>query len=389
MTTTAERYRNHVGAPLFSMGFRPFFFAAGVWGALSVPLWIAGYFGWLPHVTRDWHVHEMLFGYLGAVIAGFLLTAIPNWTGRLPVAGAPLVALFSLWLAGRLAMLTGESVATAVIDSAFLFVFAAIVAREIVAGRNVRNLPVCGLIVVLALANVCAHAGACAPDAARFGERLGVAVVTMLVCLIGGRITPSFTRNWMAKQKMAPEPVPAGRFDIAVLVLTALALLLWAVFDADAPIGVALLLAGALNLVRLSRWKGWRTLAEPLVTILHVGFAWAGAGLMLLGASMLAPTLAPTASGIHAITAGAFGVMTLAVMTRATRGHTGQPLTADTATRALYVLVNVGALLRVIAPMLPSFHAPLLIASACFWSAAFAVFVARYAPLLLRPRRTA
>lgn len=387
MTTTAERYRTYAGPPLFAMGFRPFFFFGAVWAALAIPLWAAALLGWAPQLTRDWHVHEMLFGYLGAIVAGFLLTAVPNWTGRLPVTGAPLALLFSLWAAGRIAMLAAPADAlTAWIDNLFLFALAAVIAREVIAGRNLRNLPVCALVCVLAAANLMTHVHGAGVDPV-LGERIGLAVVAMLVALIGGRITPSFTRNWMAKRSMAPEPASPARFDAVVLLAVAAALAAW-LFAPDAAFaGVALVCAGALTIVRLARWKGWRTFAEPLVTILHLGHLWLGAAFMLLGASVLAPALVARAAGIHALTAGAFGVMTLAVMTRATRGHTGQTLAADRITVAIYACVNLGAALRVASALMPAHYTSLLIASALVWSGAFALFAAAYGPLLLRARR--
>jgi uncharacterized protein involved in response to NO len=388
--TSAERYRAYAGAPLFAMGFRPFFLFGAVFATLALPLWILGYYGWIPGLTRDWHVHEMLFGYLGAIVAGFLLTAVPNWTGRLPVSGTPLAMLFALWAGGRIAMLAAAEAPLAhVIDAAFLFVLAAIIAREVIAGRNVRNLPVCVLVLVLASANTLTHLRSISPDVALMGERIGLGVVAMLVALIGGRITPSFTRNWMAKQGMSPEPAAPGRFDIAVLLLTAAGILAWVVAPTSIPAGALLMAAGALNIARLARWKGWRTTAEPLVTILHVGYGWLASALLLLGASILAPALAPSPAGIHALTAGAFGVMTLAVMTRATRGHTGRALTADRETQIIYALVNLGAALRVASPFFPQHYVALLMASALFWASAFAAFTIVYAPLLLHARRTA
>jgi uncharacterized protein involved in response to NO len=240
MTTTAERYRSYQGLPLFAMGFRPFFLFGAGFAACALPLWIVGFHGWIPGVNRDWHVHEMLFGYLGAVIAGFLLTAAPNWTGRLPVAGAPLAALFSLWAAGRAAMLfAAESPIAAIVDCGFLFALALIIAREVIAGKNVRNLPVCALILVLGAANVMTHLRALSPDIAALGERAALGVIAMLVALIGGRITPSFTRNWMAKQKMTPEPASAGKFDIVALLATLAGLLSWVAAPASSTAGTA------------------------------------------------------------------------------------------------------------------------------------------------------
>jgi uncharacterized protein involved in response to NO len=276
--------------------------------------------------------------------------------------------------------------AAPIIDSAFLFVFAIVVGREIVAGRNAKNLPVLILLTVLGSANVLSHLHAFEPELALLGERIGIAVVAMLVSLIGGRIVPSFTRNWMAKQKLKPEPAPTGWFDAVVLATSALALGLWAAAPHFFATGFALALAGALHWVRLARWGGWRTGAEPLVLILHLGYAWLALGLTLMGLAIVSLGAVPAASGLHALTAGAFGVMTLAVMTRASLGHVGQPLTATCRITAIYVLVNLGALVRVISPMAPEMYTLLLAISALLWSGAFTWFVIVYAPLLLRAR---
>jgi len=370
------------------MGFRPFFLFASAWAALAAPIWVASYAGLLPEerFTRDWHVHEMLFGYLGGVIGGFLLTAVPNWTGRLPVAGASLASLFALWVAGRFAMVFERELglAAAIADSAFLFALAAVIACEIIAGKNTRNIPVSALVTVLAFANVLSHADHAA--VALLGERIGLGVVAMLVTLIGGRIVPSFTRNWMAKRQMTPAPAPTDRFDFAVLIVTALALLVWIVAPHMAAAGAALTTAGLLNVLRLARWRGWRTSAEALVLVLHAGYLWLAIGLALLGASLLAPTIVPAPAGVHALTAGAFGAMTLAVMTRASLGHTGQPLTAPTFVKLIYLLVNAAAAVRTLSPFFAEHYASLLAIASLLWSGAFATFVAVYAPLLLRPR---
>ncbi len=390
MTTTAERYRAYRGPALFSMGFRPFFLFAAGWAALAVPLWIAAFAGLLPadRFARDWHVHEMLFGYLAGVIAGFLLTAVPNWTGRLPVAGAALGGLFGLWAAGRIAMLfhTELGPMAAIVDSAFLFALAAVIAREILAGKNTRNIPVSVLVSILGLANLLTHIGG---DVSLLGERIGLGVVAMLVALIGGRIVPSFTRNWMAKRQMKPEPAPANRLDLGLLVITALALLSWIAAPLSLLAGGALSLAGALHVVRLARWRGWKTFAEPLVAVLHAGYFWLALGFTLIGLSVLAPDTIPYTAGVHALTAGGFGVMTLAVMTRASFGHTGQPLTATTGVCWIYLLVNGAAFVRTLSPFMPESYTMLLAAASVLWSGAFALFVVIYAPLLLRRRARA
>ncbi|MFT3728137.1 MAG: NnrS family protein [Terricaulis sp.] len=388
--TTAAQLRQYEGAPIFAMGFRPFFLFGAIYAALALPLWIVGYHGWITGVTRDWHVHEMLFGYLGAVIAGFLLTAVPNWTGRLPVSGGPLAMLFSLWAAGRVAMLINvASLWAAIIDSGFLFALAFIIGREVIAGRNVRNLGVCVLVLLLAGANLLTHLRGWDPGIGLLGERFALAAIGSLLTLIGGRIVPSFTRNWMAKQGMKDAPVAANRFDLCVLVMTGASFAAWVFAPYAAATGVILLGAGALNFIRLARWRGWRTHAEILVLILHVGYLWLAIALSLLGASILFPASVPAISGIHALTAGAFGVMTLAVMTRASRGHTGQPLTADRGTQWIYALVTIGAALRVAGPFFGAINFVFVIVSAVLWSAAFAAFAFLYGPLLVSVRHRA
>lgn len=393
--TTAERVRAHAGPALFSFGFRPFFLYAALWAALAVPIWIASRQAFGGAVFGQdgmgWHVHEMLFGYLGGVMAGFLLTAVPNWTGRLPITGWPLAGLFLLWTAGRIAMLATEplGVWAAAIDAAFLVVFAAVIWREVVAGRNWRNLPVAVMVSLFAVANLAFHARAVEPAARDVAVRLALAVGAMLICLIGGRVTPSFTRNWLMKREEARLPAPVGRFDLVALVAAGVALASWAAFP-DAPaVGAALAVAGALNLVRLYRWRGLTTGREPLVWILHLGYLWTALGVLLLGLSVLAPAAVPRAAAIHALTAGGVGVMTLAMMTRASLGHTGQPLTANRATLALYVLVNLAALVRTVSPFSPAGYDLLLMVSAAFWAGAFGLFAAAYGPLLMKPRARA
>ena len=340
----------------------------------------------------SWHVHEMLFGYTGGIIVGFLLTAVPNWTGRLPVVGTPLALLFGLWLAGRAAMLAvalNADLATAawpmIVDGLFLFAMAGVIWREVLAGRNWRNLPVAIMVTVLALANAGFHLEADAGGVANLSTRLGLAVVTLLIAVIGGRVTPSFTRNWQIKRG-GPLPAPVGRFDMVTLVVTATGLAAWSLAPAHPAAGALLLAAGGLNLVRLGRWRGDATVREPLVWILHLGYLWLATGLVLMGLSVATPGLVPTSAGVHALTAGAIGVMTLAVMTRASRGHTGRPLTTGKVEVAIYALINAAALTRVAGGLLPSVHQPLLMVSTGLWSAAFLAFVIGYGPMLLTPR---
>ncbi|MGE5501372.1 MAG: NnrS family protein [Ignavibacteriales bacterium] len=391
MTTTAESIRRYTGPALFSFGFRPFFLFASIWSAMAVPIWVGALLGGGGVVGRDWHVHEMLFGYLGGVVAGFLLTAVPNWTGRLPVTGWRLAGLFGLWLAGRVVSLAPfvSPALAAVVDSAFFVVFAAVVWREVIAGKNRRNLPVCAMVSLLAVADVAFQLRGVVPSAGPVAERGALAVAAGLICLIGGRIVPSFTQNWLAARRIAPGPVAFNRFDQVVLTVTGAALASWVVVGDAGWVGILLVAAGLANAARLARWRGWKAAAEPLVWILHAGYLWLAAGLLLLGAALIVPATVPRTAGVHGLTAGAIGVMTLAVMTRATLGHTGRDRIADRATLLIYLAVILGGAIRVAAPFAGAWTSSLLIVSATLWSLAFTGFALRYGPMLATPRRAA
>ncbi len=390
MATTAQSIRRYSGPPVFSFGFRPFFLFSAAWAAAAVPVWVVsmslddGTIGGMD--GRLWHIHEMLFGYLAGVIAGFLLTAVPNWTGRLPVTGLKLAGLFGLWAAGRAAGFLPASMAVpaAVIDSAFLVVFAALIWREVLAAKNRRNLPVCLLVSVLAAANIAFHLRDQIPLFGPGAERAAVAVVTGLIALIGGRVTPSFTRNWTQAQGISAGPTDFNRFDVGVLAVTAVALVAWAATPHAPFAGGALVAAGFANLARLARWRGWLARREALVWILHAGYAWVGVGLILIGLAALIPDAVPFTAGVHALTTGAMGVETLAIMTRATRGHTGRPRVADRPTTAIYLLILSAAVVRVSAPFLAEWTVALLAVSATLWAVAFAGFVIAYGPMLWR-----
>lgn len=379
---------------LFALGFRPFFLGATVWAAVAVPGWLwmlaSGYAEDGPLAPHLWHVHEMVFGYVGAVIAGFALTAIPNWTGRLPVAGPWLAALFGFWLAGRVALALPllDHVTAAAIDVAFLFALAGVVWREILAGGNWRNLPVCLLITLIAICNLGFHAEIAFAWDDGAAVRAALATITLLIALIGGRVTPSFTRNWLVKRKASRLPAPMGRFDGVTLVVLGMALLAWVVAPSTFYAGAALLIAGVLHVLRLARWRGWTTAAEPLVLVLHVAYFWLPVSLFLLGLSAMPETGVEASSALHAISTGLIGLMTLAVMTRATLGHSGRALTAGPATLGIYCLVTSGAVLRVLAPYLPGDYLTTVGVAGALWSGGIALFVIVYGPMLLRqPRR--
>ena len=379
---------------LLSYGFRPFFLLASIFAGLSVPAWLCAYWGEITigglFQPRDWHVHEMIFGYVPGVVAGFLLTAIPNWTGRLPVRGAPLFVLVSAWVAGRVAVLFSAWlgwVPTMLIDLLFLALVLAVALREIVAGSNWRTLRVVALVGLLGLGNGLFHVEVHLYGVADLASRLGVAAAVLLISLIGGRIIPSFTRNWLMRHDPGARlPAAFGRFDMAVVAASAVALVLWIAIPDSVSAGAALAAVGAAHLARLARWAGERTFADPLVLILHVGYAFVPAGFLLTGAASFG--LVPAATGMHAW-AAAIATMTLAVMTRASLGHTGRPLHAGTATTAVYAAVIVAGLARIGAAGVPDWSALLLPVSGIAWVAAFLGFAVAFAPVLCRPARTA
>ncbi|MFN3724125.1 MAG: NnrS family protein [Paracoccaceae bacterium] len=377
----------YTGPALFSYGFRPLFLTAGVFAALIVPLWMVVWSGDVvlngPFSPLDWHIHELLFGYTSAVIAGFLFTAIPNWTGRMPTRGWPLMVLTALWLAGRLAVAGGLGlgpVGVMVMDSAFMLAIGAMVTVEIVAGRNWSNLKVVVPVLLYLAANVTFHLEALLAGSADIGRRLGFAMVVLLIGLIGGRIIPSFTRNWLVKQSPAPGalPVPFGRFDAASLGVTLLALLVWVIWPMSLPAGVLLMLAGVGQGVRMLRWRGWRVWSSPLVLMLHLAFGFIPAGLVALGLASLG--LLPAATGFHLLGIGGFGGMTLAVMMRASLGHTGRELLAGPALTLAFACVVLAAVARVAVPLSLG-----LWIAAVLWALGFGIFVWRFAPILTLP----
>ena len=286
--TSRSHPQIHEAWPLFSYGFRPFFLLGSVYAGLAMLVWLPLFYGEITLSSalapRDWHVHEMLFGYLPAVITGFLFTAIPNWTGRLPIRGKPLMGLVVVWLAGRacvtLSAHTGW-LAAMLVDASFLLLVASAASREILAGRNWRNMKVVILLLLLLAANIAFHLEAHLEGTADVSIRVGIAVIVMLIALIGGRLVPSFTRNWLVRENPGRLPAPFGRFDIVAIALSALALLSWIVRPAGILSAGLLAVAGLLHLVRLARWAGDRTAEERLLLILHVGYAFVPLGFLL------------------------------------------------------------------------------------------------------------
>lgn len=378
--------------PFLRGGFRPFFFGAATWALIAIGLWLWVLGGGVSLPTRfegvAWHRHEMLFGFVGAAVSGFLLTAIPNWTGRLPIAGKPLLSLFGLWAAARLAVLFSSLIGfwpAAIVDVGLFVSLAGLAAREVIASNN-RNKPVVGLVLLFGLADAADYAGAGGLIPADVGWRAAIALIVILISLIGGRIIPSFTRNWMAKRGMTEGlPTQPQKFDLIVIAATAVALIFWIAFPGEQFTGLMLILAAAAQALRLSRWGGLRTAADPLVLVLHVGYAWVPIGLLLLGLSLAGVDI-PESAGVHALTAGAMTTMILAVMSRASLGHTARELTASPTTVIAYICVTVGALLRVAASLGVGPYGLMLDIAGAFWAAALLLFLLVYTPILWKPR---
>ena len=379
------------GPPLLSYGFRPFFLGAGIYAVIAMVLWIGALTqGWEiggDYGMVNWHGHEMLFGYTSAALAGFMLTAIPNWTGRLPVSGAQLLGLVLLWLAGRVAMAAPELLGvtgSALVDGLFLPILAMVAGIEIFAGKNWKNLKILAGLVTLSAANIAFHFSVITEGVAMAASRAGVAIYIMLIVVVGGRIVPSFTRNWLVKAGSPHLPKPFSRFDVAAMVWLLVALALWVALPENPFTAFAAVAAAGLHAVRLVRWQGWRTLDEPLLLGLHVGYGFVPLGMLVV--SLAAMGWVASASALHVLTVGAIGGMTLAVMTRASLGHTGRPLTASLPTALAYLMLALSAVLRPFAELVPSLYHLLLGLSGTCWLIAFGLFCLDFGPILFSPR---
>ncbi|MEN8196916.1 MAG: NnrS family protein [Pseudomonadota bacterium] len=378
---------------LFNYGFRPFFLLAGVQAVAVMAVWLAVLHGmswemaWLAPV--QWHAHEMIFGFVAAALAGFLLTAVASWTGQRGYAGPPLMVLVAVWLGGRIVMIPGLGVPqslAAAIDLAFLPTVAMAVAPSLIRAGNVRNFPLLAFLVLLFAANLLFHA----PDLAAWlgirGPTLAVDTIMLMVVLVGGRIVPAFTGNALRTRHPGARVAPFGWVDRAAIAAAAAVLVVDLVTPGGRLAGVVALVACALHAWRLSRWRGWLTLDMPLAWVLHVAYAWIPMGLGLK-ALWLLWQLEAGAGWLHALTAGAYPTMILAVMTRAALGHTGRPLVAAKPIVIAYLLVTLAAITRVFAPMIaPATPEIIWTVAGTLWIAAFLLYCAVYAPILLRPR---
>jgi uncharacterized protein involved in response to NO len=379
--------------PLLAKGFRPFFLLAALYAAVFVPIWLAILTSklvpgsYLPPMT--WHAHEMTWGFVVAVVAGFLLTAVGNWTQRETATGLPLAGLLLLWLAGRLAMLFAGALprgVPAVVDLAFLPALGVVLARPLIAARNHRNFVMLAIVAALFAANLAIHLDALGwlpSGSAHLANLLSVDLILLLIMLIAGRIFPMFTRSATGVQSIRNIPW------LDRLCLAAMAGLL--IVDAVVPQGagssaVVAGFVGVLAAARAVHWGARHSLRDPLLWVLHAGYAWLVVGLLLRAASGLLGE-PPASVAIHALTVGGIGTLTLGMMARVSLGHTGRMIVAPESMKLAFVAINLAALARVLVPWFaPAWYVGGLVTAGVFWVIAFAVFLATYGGMLCRPR---
>lgn len=376
------------GFALFALGFRPFFLAAAWFAIGLIALWLtvlAGGLtpGWL--APGIWHGHEMLFGYGGAVIAGFLLTAVQNWTGLATPSGKPLAAIFLVWLAGRLAFfLPLPAMVLAALDLAFLPLLALVLARPLVRQRQLHNYPFPLLLAVLFVANALVHGEAlgATTGTASLGLDLAAYAIVVMIVIIAGRVIPFFIETRLVGAR--PHRGKAAQGIAIVATVLGVAASEWL---PPGPLTATLcLLAALIHVMRLAGWHDRRLWSVPLLWVLITGYAWIPIGFVLLAAASIGIPLAGT-SALHAFTAGAIGVLTLGMMARVSLGHTGRPMRASPATAIAFAAVNMAALVRVFLPgAFPASYLGWIEVSGGLWIAAFAVFAVTHTALWLRPR---
>jgi uncharacterized protein involved in response to NO len=372
------------GVALFAKGFRPFFLLAAAYVALALPLWVVAlsgrvelgaYFG-----GTYWHAHEMVFGFASAVIAGFLLTAVGNWTGRETATGPLLAALALLWIAGRIVVLVADRLPrplVATIDLAFLPALAFACARPIVSSKNRRNYVFLAMLAALFGANLAMHLGA-----SRKGAWVGVELETLMIVVITGRVVPMFTKNATGAAGIQSSP----RLDRAAALGVALVVLGEALSLDERGLAAVSAATGVVLILRARAWWTRQVLRHPLLWALHLAHAFVALGLVLRLVSLFVPALSPSAA-LHALTAGGIGLATLGMMSRVSLGHTGRMLAAPRAMSLAFGLVALAALVRVLAPLFgPGAFLHCMTAAGVAFALGFGLFLFFYLPMLVAPR---
>lgn len=362
--------------------YRLFFSFAALFAGTAIPIWLIYHAGTVDRMNDPflWHQHEMLWGYLPAVLAGFLFTAIPNWTGRPALGPKSVAALFALWVLARVTMFAdAESAVSQTISLAFLPLVALLALRELIAARNVRNYVVGGVVLALGLAQAIFL-----KTDTELGLTMGFALVFILMVHIGGRVTPAFSRNWLKKRGVERLPVAFGRIDQVAITVSVATATCWIILGAHVATGILATLAAVALALRLSRWRGFVVSAEPLLFAQHVGYAWLPLSMALLSVASLTDFV-NIGQVHHALGAGAIGSITMIVMLRALLGHSGRPIEGTRFDRIFLNFVHIGAVLRVTAdwtgdPM-HFYHL-----GGAFWATGMICFFIRAFPIALAPR---
>jgi uncharacterized protein involved in response to NO len=380
------------GLAFAAKGFRPFFLLAALFAIAIVPSWLLILRGVLPVGSYldpvAWHAHEMVFGFVVAVIAGFLLTAVGNWTQRETLTGAPLLALSALWLLGRVAMISAARLPRAVpalVDLAFLPLLIVVLARPLIASKNYRNLVMLAILGALFLANLVMHLQGLAVLPVGFARRaglVGIDVVLLIILIIAGRVFPMFTRNATRVTSIRSNV----KLDVATVAAMAVLTLLDAFFAGPRLAACVAGVAGVLAAARALHWGAQHSLRQPLLWILHAGYGWLVLGLLLRAVGTL--DLAVSGSlATHALTVGAVGSLTLGMMARVALGHTGRPLIVSPAMAWGFAAINGAGIARTLAPLVAgNWYFSTLVAAGALWTLAFVLFVVVYAPVLTKPR---
>ena len=380
---------------LLAHPFRIFFLATAVYAGFVVFAWIAFLFagwplplGWAP---LQWHSHEMLYGFVSAAIAGFMLTAMTNWTGARPLQGAGLLALLLVWLAGRVVMwvaawLPGWLVS--IVDLAFLPVLAIYVSSVLLRHHNRRNFVLVAVLTFLTMGNLTMQIGFLSGEIGllKKGELLGFDLISVLIVIIAGRIIPAFTANWLRMQGHNAEAVKTFRWLEILSLASVVSILVVDGFNIPGIwIGIAAIFAGSIHALRLAAWAGLKTRREPLLWILHLAYLWIVIALFLRGASYFTEAVSPSLWQ-HAMGVGGIATLILGVMTRVAVGHTGRPLRLLRFGLLIYLAITAAALLRIsVAMEIMNFHIGVSL-SAIAWVVAFSLFMIIYGPILASPR---
>jgi len=375
------------GWPLLRLGFRPFYIGGALAAALLVPLWVAIFLGMLPWQTAVpgllWHAHEMLFGFAVAIVVGFLMTAGKTWTGLATPRGPLLGAFALLWLAARLAGLGGTTLLYALLDVLFLPLIAVIFASLLLRSKNYRNLPLALILLLLAAANGVFHlaVNGWLDMAPMRPLHAALALITMIECVVAGRVIPAFTMSANPGLKL----VASSWVERLALGLTAVGLLLWVLLPSGWLATGVLVAAAVAQLWRFLGWRTGLTLGKPIVWILHFAYAWIPLVFLMLALAQVG--LLSVSAGVHALGLGATGGLIIGMVTRTARGHTGQSLKISWVEALAYVLVMVAAFSRLLASLLPpTYFAAFLVSAAATWTFAFLIYLWKYTPWLLQTR---